>query len=318
MNKRWLLPLAILLVAIVAVAGWLVYSLREPTYKGQRLGVWLKGYSSDGPTEQVDEAVCQMGTNCLPILLRGLRASAPGWTARLPLFSRYYKFVVVRRAQALKAFEALGSEAKGAVPALIEIYQENISAQSAGAAARALAAIGPAASNAVPCLAQGATNSAPAVRAVAVGALGQIRSAPNQVVPVLIGSLNDSDPEVRHFATFWLGAGYANDAGPAIPALLQKLKDPYYQVRGNAASALAAAHAQPELAVPALITALEDPNPFVRLRAACALKSFGANAEPARDALIHLLRDSDQEVRDNAAQSLKAIAPEAAATNGLK
>jgi vesicle coat complex subunit len=324
MNKRWLLPLGILLIAMVALVWWITYSLREPTYKGQRLGLWLKGYPSDesytsaAPTEQIDEAVRQMGTNCLPILLRGLRANAPGWTAGLPLLGRYYRFVEARRAQALKGFQALGPEANGAVPALIEIYQQNISAPSACAAARALGAIGSSASNAVPSLVQGATNADPAVRVVAVSALGELRCEPDRVVPVLISSLKDPDQEVRHFAAFWLWAGYANDARPAIPALLEKLKDPYYQVRGDAASALGAAHAQSELVVPALITALEDPNPFVRSRAAAGLKSFGADAGPARDALIHLLRDNDQGVKDNAAQALRAIDSEAAAGNGLK
>jgi HEAT repeat protein len=320
MNKRRYLLLGILVVAVAVVARWSISSLREPAYKGRRLGLWLAGYSSDHSSPEVDEAVRQMGTNCLPLLLRWLSAKHLGWTNQLglPLPLLDARLVEVRRAQATQAFEALGEEAWAAVPALIEIYQQNLSTAPGRAAARALSTIGPSATNAVPFLLGGATNADPGVRVVAVGTLSQIVSAPEQVVPVLICSLNDPDQEVRDMAAFAL-ACYRKEAKPAIPALLEKLKDPYHQVRGNAIWALAEAHAPAALAVPALTTALQDPQGFVRARAAQALGTFGAEAMPARKALIQLLSDPDQGVRDHVTQSLRSIDidPEAAAREGL-
>jgi HEAT repeat protein len=267
----------------------------------------------------VDEAVRQMGTNCLPLLLRWLGARPRGWTNQLalPLSLVDGRVVEVRRAQATRAFEALGEEAWPAVPALIEIYQQNLSTAPGRAAARALTTTGPSATNAVPFLLRWATNADPAVRVVAVGTLSQIHSAPEQVVPVLIGALDDPDQEVRNMAAFAL-VRYRKEAKPAIPALLGKLKDPYWQVRGNAIWALVEAQAPAALAVPALTTALQDPIGFVRARAAQALGTFGADAMPARKALIRLLSDPDKVVRDHVTQSLRSlgIAPEAAAKEG--
>ena len=318
MNKRRYLLLGLLFLVIALAVKWSISCLYEPVYKGQRLGLWLKGYSS-GHSLEADEAVRQMGTNCLPLLLRRLGARPRGWTNQfalpLPLFDA--RVVEARRAQAAQAFEVLGEGAWPAVPALIEIYQQNLATAPGRAAARALCATGAPATNAVPFLLRGATNADPAARVVAVGTLSQIHSAPEQVVPVLIGALNDPDQEVRNMAAFTL-ACYRKEAKPAIPALLGKLKDPYWQVRGNAILALAEAQAPVALALPALTTALQDPHGFVRARAAQALGTFGADAIPARKAMIQLLSDPDKGVRDHVTQSLRSIGidPEAAAKEG--
>src|SRR5208283_3855392 len=54
--------------------------------------------------------------------------------------------------EAMEAFRILGARASNAVPGLIEIYGQNLSADSQWTLANSLASIGPAASNAVPVL----------------------------------------------------------------------------------------------------------------------------------------------------------------------
>ena len=298
----------LLFVALAATLSWLMFSLREPAYKGRRLRFWLSNYSWEHSSPEVDEAVHEMGTNCLPLLVDWLGAKGPAWTNRLGL--RLFMFdpgrTELRRAQAAKAFAALGEEAWPAVPMLVELYQRNPSNAPGHAAVRALSEIGSSATNAVPFLLLGATNADPGVRVAAVGALSQIRYDPKQVVPALISCLKDPDKEVRDFAAFAL-ACYGKEAGPAIPALLEALKDSYHQVRGNSIWALSEARVTADLGVPAFTMALADPNGFVRSRAAQALGKFGTNATPAREALTQLLGDSDQGARENAAKSLKTI-----------
>jgi HEAT repeat protein len=313
-RRRHLLAGTVFFLAVVLLIRWSISAVREPVYKGQRLGLWLSRYSSGHSTSEVDDAVREMGTNCIPLLLRWLSARPRGWTnqlgLRLPVLDG--ERIETRREQAVQAFDALGEEAWMAVPALIDIFQQSHATTVERAAARALSAIGPSATNAVPCLLRGTTNVNLAVRSISVSTLSQIRSSPQEVVPVLIRCLNDADQETRNMATFAL-ACYGKDASSAVPALLEKLKDPYDQVRGNAIWALAEAHAAAALAVPALTAALEDPKPFVRGRAARLLRVFGPDALSAGQALEKVLGgDADQDVRNEAQETLRLLSLESA------
>ena len=314
MRKRWQFVLVIMFLAIAGEVAWQLLSPREPFYQGKRLSQWLQGYTAGTESPEIDEAVRNIGTNAIPTLLRALRVkgSATRKTISLPPLVRVdLEFVDIQNMQAQKGFEALGVEARAAVPALIEIYEQNICLSSQTGAAAALAAIGPEAKSAIPSLILNTTNTSPAVRAVAVATLGEIHCEPERVVPALVQSLSDPDKEVRLFAAFSL-RGFGGDARAAIPALIEALKDPFNQVRGNAAWALGEIHGQPEFAVPALVETLRDTNSLVRTRAACTLKKFGADARPAAKALVELLDDPDEQVKDSAAQALRAIDPEAA------
>ena len=307
MRKRWQFVLVIMFLAIAGEVAWQLLSTREALYQGKRLSQWLQGYTAGTESPEIDEAVRNIGTNAIPTLLRALRvnSSATSKTISLPPLVRVdLEFVDIQNMQAQKGFEALGVEARAAVPALIEIYEQNICLSSQTGAAAALAAIGPEAKSAIPSLIINTTNTSPAVRAVAVATLGEINCEPERVVPALMQSLSDPDKEVLRAC--------GGDANAAIPALIEALKDPFNQVRGNAAWALGEIHGQPEFAVPALVETLRDTNSLVRTRAACALKKFGADARPAAKALVELLDDPDEQVKDSAAQALRAIDPEAA------
>lgn len=78
---------------------------------------------------------------------------------------------------------------------------------------------------------------------------------------------------------------------PALPALIEALKDPQASVRDRAAHALARMGPPASQAVPALIDALEDPDWRVRRSAARALGQIGPSAEAAVPALIEVIRD---------------------------
>ena len=98
-------------------------------------------------------------------------------------------------------------------------------------------------------------------------------------------------------------------ATPAIPALVEMLKDSASEVRMAAAIALGGIGAESEVraAAPALVEALQDPSAIVRTEAAIALGQiglFGSEAAPAVKALRKALQDEDQLVRDAAEEAL--------------
>ena len=77
------------------------------------------------------------------------------------------------------------------------------------------------------------------MRAGLVTALGEIHAQPDQVVPVLINCLNDSNRMVRADSALAL-ANYRTNAKPAIPVLIGLLNDKGKGVSNCAALALKA------------------------------------------------------------------------------
>jgi HEAT repeat protein len=124
--------------------------------------------------------------------------------------------------RACQAFRVLGAESRSAVPALLEIANENISHSSRCCAIRAVGSIGPSANGAVPALLRWATNPDAGVRCNAIFALGKIGAEPDRVVPVLMNALHDPRPDVRFNAVRAL-VQFGPKARFAVPALLEIL-----------------------------------------------------------------------------------------------
>lgn len=112
-----------------------------------------------------------------------------------------------------------------------------------------------------------------------------------------------------------LAAGRATAQAPDPPplsvaapqltaALIVALADTDFEVRVNAANALAALGPP---AVESLITSLGSANRDVRSAAAYALGQMGADAAPAAAGLLRVLKDTDTDVRRQSAQALGRI-----------
>jgi hypothetical protein len=192
--------------------AWLCLLLRQdsrrPVYHGKPLTLWLQTYtrSSRGSPEwkEADEAVRHAGTNAIPVLLHLIQAKDSELKLRLVALAQKQRLIKIhfvpaaqRNIQASRAFIVLGDTAKGAVPALVKKFDEDLSADSLSAIEDALAWIGPAAMPAIPVLLNTATNSNSRVRANALWALGEIHAEPLLCVPALIQGLNDSDNWAR-------------------------------------------------------------------------------------------------------------------------
>jgi len=179
---------------------------------------------------EADEAVRHIGTNCIPILLRMIRATDSPLKLRLVALAKKYRIMKIsfvpaseRNVAASRAFITLGDTAKNAVPALVKIYGENITTDSQSAIGNALAWIGPAAKPAIPVLLRALTNSNAQVRASALWALGDIHGEPQLCVPALIHALGDSDGFARTSAAHALGM-FGTEAKSAIPSLEELIK----------------------------------------------------------------------------------------------
>jgi len=309
MRKRVQIALAVFLVVVVAGIAWQVLRLREPVYQGKPLSVWLQSYSPDGDSPEVDDAVHTMGTNALPALLGMLQAKDSKLKLALAALGFRYTPAETQHLRAQKGLSALGADASNAVPALIEIYQQNTSPTASRAAANALVEIGPAAEQAIPALMKSAASTNSDVRAFALYTLGRLALESKLVVPVLIKGLHDPDREVRFNAAFGLEAlaFMGGDAKPAVPG-----------ARASAATALGHIHSEPGVVVPALMEMLRDSDVQLHAFAATALGEFGNNGKPAVAPLIELLSEGNQDARKAATNALKAIDPEAAAKAGVK
>jgi HEAT repeat protein len=259
MRKRAKIALGVLVAAVLVVMGWQVFrpQEREPVYQGKPLSVWLQECRADyrGPAH---DAVRQIGTNAIPTLLKMLTKKdslvvsklsdlwdrhiqdsphLPGWF-RHP--SWYENRAWCLRGEALLGFDILGANAQQAVPALIAIYERNISPDDKAKTGYSLNAIGPEAQRmAIPSYLRAAASPDAWVRWVALLALSEVRVEPRLVVPALAKSLGDPNLPGPVLAARAL-AEFGTNAQQAVPALLPLLSDPNVIVRSTATNALKA------------------------------------------------------------------------------
>ncbi len=140
------------------------------------------------------------------------------------------------RMEAADAIAEMGPTARAAVPGLLYAFK-TAHADVSTCAAMALAQIGREAQDAVPELVAALKNPDLAIRAEAAGALWSIAKH-RDVVPALIAALKDPRGRLPGRAAFFLGE-IGKDAKPAVPVLLELLKDPTkWYVRADAAVAL--------------------------------------------------------------------------------
>jgi lysophospholipase L1-like esterase len=178
------------------------------------------------------------------------------------------------------------------------------------AAARALGALGKAASAAVPPLLRALFDKSENVRSSAAQALWRIEPSPKEAVPGLVAALRSPDPYVRGFAAWALG-NMGPDAREAIPALIEALREEEKAGRGTAILAVAKMGPLARDAVPVLIEALRSPFSARRWNAARALGRMAEEARPAVLPLAAALRDENAHVRAYAARALGRLGPEA-------
>ncbi len=322
MNKRRQVGLAILVVTILAGAGWLALPSREPVYHGKPLTGWLRAMEAAPDLKspawrEAVEAVRAIGTNGLPTLLTMLGGDDARWkvaavsliqdTANLDLGEALAE-ADQRRAQL--GFQVLGRAAQPAIRKLGALATATDSAL-ADRALRALLEIG--GPETIPPLVKVLAQTNSARQIMAANYLGQLRSQAHAAVPALVPALNASDAELRASAARALG-GITLDAPLVVPALTRTLSDADGRVRAAAAMALGAFGTQAESALPAIRQLPDSPDEFGRrviprsiVRVQCELQDGGIIRGPKAQQQIALVF-SGHEFAEGGGTILNALA----------
>ncbi|HLM22982.1 MAG TPA: HEAT repeat domain-containing protein, partial [Propionibacteriaceae bacterium] len=146
----------------------------------------------------------------------------------------------------------------------------------------------------------------PKVRAGAEAAL--VQGGP-RALPLLRRLLNRPNEDL-HVVTFEI---IQRIGPPAIPLLVDLLRDERFSIRRNAVSELIDLTPHTDWIQPALRRALADEDSTVAGDAARALGALGQRASPSVAALVKTLSHDDPYVRIYAAEALASIGPKAAA-----
>src|SRR5687767_9839644 len=202
-----LVAVALCLLLGVTIATW---PAREPRYGGRKLTSWmadLDNWSVADTNAAVARAIRAMGPQCVPWVMRGLRAEDSWLKLKLLKLAAKQSIISVKfepaskmRFRAIRAASALGPEARAVIPLLQAQFARNdFNAYSAAFALRSMGAEG-----LLP-LMQTVTNGSREARLGAIVNLGIMRKNAAPAIPLLIAASRAADGEIRFCATSSLG-----------------------------------------------------------------------------------------------------------------
>jgi hypothetical protein len=250
MGRRKLAAIvAIVASALVVLAligtGLLLRPPEQPAYQGKRLKEWLPSLDDlayvhvqrEGASNSAPFAFKQMGGKAIPYLIHELRVRDGHLKLKLLELAKKQSLIRInftpaatRHKRALGACIGVGPPAAAAIPEITRLLDEQ-----GALSVRTFAVIGPAA------------------------------------LPALTAALTNRTIEVRRAASgYFCSALVSWDAEAAVPALLERVRDPREDaaVRIRSAMALGYIAKRPDLAVPVLSEALRDKDEDEGLREA--------------------------------------------------
>ena len=298
-KRRWriVLVLCALVVAVAAVAFW--PGEMEPEYEGKSLSYWIKEserHRSEKETKQASEAVRQIGTNGLPLLLKWLQyepQSAKGvsfMVGRLPsvvtdnfVMQGFLESGRGRNYEAMMGFRLLGTHASPAIDELAGLV----------------------------------SHPSVVVASSAVRALGYIGEPAYPVLKTVVTDHKSAQARMQALFVMGLSKNLGTNTVPAVVLFSQALNDTNAGVAGVAVFALVQFPEHTDIALPALVKCLTMTNKEARLAATRSLGAFGRKANAAVEGLVTELNDPDTKIRRAATNALLRIAPEVLKTNGV-
>ena len=265
MPKKVVLIVFILLLAAISAMLWTKRRRAEPVYQGRKLTDWLAEYQKQfnkfaiypqcgflpahpGKPTAAQDAIRQIGTNTIPPLLAMVEThdKRPRVLRNLSeLFGEQPEpgadpLVIGNdgRQQAAAGFEALGTAARPAVPALIRLLGNGNMNVRFGAA-MSLGMIGQPAEAAVPALLERVDDHYTIVQIFSIAALGEIHADASTVVPGLTNKLVTTSKNglTETFVMEALGK-FGEEAKGALPVITSQLNSTYPEARMSATNAL--------------------------------------------------------------------------------
>ena len=215
------------------------------------------------------------------------------------------------RVRAVFNMEHLGTNARPAVPMLINTMRDN-DWFAAWAAARTLSELQLEPDLVVPALTNCLKDPDIRHRVAATEALEKFGRAALSAVPPLLIALSDTNRYVQSATRSALQeiAPEAMTNAAVFAIATNALQSPHRHLRIWAASALPRFGLQARSQVPPLVSALSDPDWAVRGSSIVALGELGENAASAVPALLNSLSDTNALVRDRAVKAIRVIVPE--------
>jgi HEAT repeat protein len=194
---------------------------------------------------------------------------------------------------------ALGKMGDAAQPAVTALIKDlqDPNEEVRESAIDALAQMGPTAKSAIPALIATFKGNTEFSASAALSGIG------TPAIPSLMQAVKDPNEAVRLGALQSLG-GMGKGAKSIVPQIIPRLKDPSPKVQVQTAWALQSMGESPELILPVLMAKLKDPDPDVRTSSAATLGQLGQAATPAIPALITALNDPNPDVRSSSAATL--------------
>jgi hypothetical protein len=268
----------------------------QPSYGGYTLSEWLDEYyvvsrddiNNDSPKTEAYYALRAIGTNALPTLLRWVAHEPTEPSQQLqrlvrklpnPIYqSRFIQDFLMRDRRPNfwhQGFLILGPQANGAVPELTRLMRSSKAQDDGFSAALALAYIGPAG---LAPLEAAAADTHARCRISAISALGDMGANALPAVPLLIQSLDSTNPEVSGMAASALQCLQIRDALPLET-------------------------------MPSLVPALHSPDALTRVRIAEMLAKFSPERPAALQVLHDALNDPDESARSEATNAFEQIPP---------
>jgi HEAT repeat protein len=211
------------------------------------------------------------------------------------------------RAQVIRVLAAIGAPAAKAVPALVKVAGSNVPTDKAQRleAFRALGAIAQDSATVVPLLLKSLKDADPEIKKAAGSALA---SYGKEAIPGLRKVVGEEDPAILEDALLTLGA-IGPEAKEALAEVTPLLKSTQPQVRIQAAAAIQRIDPTNKDFLPVLKNALAEKEPALRQVALDAIKQVGPGAVALVPELAKALEDEDRNVAWRAADALAAIGP---------
>lgn len=263
------------MVVVIAACVWLFGSWNEPAFEGRSLSSWLRQLNNPEPgTGARMEAVAalrSMGTNVIPVLLRGLDESDETRLARLQRYAQEHwglryqlptHLAQTSAGQLQVALVAMDPPTQDAVvrALLAEYVRRWVDTSESGdfeMPLRRIRACFAGLNEAfLPVLREALTNAEPEVRMTAASLVLQ-PGVPADFLPLLIERASDSDARVRYYALVSL-LRFPEHGASVIPVLTAALHDQEQMVRVAALQCLAQCGTEAASAIPDVKALVEE------------------------------------------------------------